>query len=88
VSGPVPLPVVSYELDAVGRPTKETRNADVKTFGWDGAGRLRRVGMRPLAGAPFDMTYGYDHAGLRIWKEGPGGRSTWLWGAGEWGHAD
>jgi YD repeat-containing protein len=41
VSGPVPLPVVSYELDAAGRPTRETRGADVKTFGWDGAGRLR-----------------------------------------------
>jgi RHS repeat-associated protein len=87
VTGPEPVTVVSTVLDGAGRPTQETRADGTRTFGWDAAGRLRKVSVSPAVagpgGAPYEVTYGYDDAGLRVWKEGPAGRATWLWGARE-----
>ncbi len=72
--------VATYVVDVAGRVQSETRSGRSRSFTWDAAGRLAAASVT-VDGTTTAASFGYDHQGLRIWKQGPAGTTTYLWGA-------
>ena len=75
-------PVATYTVDVAGRVLSEARAGRSKSFTWDAGGRLAAASVT-VDGTTTASSFRYDHQGLRIWKQGPAGETTYLWGAGE-----
>ena len=75
-------PVATYTVDVAGRVLSEARAGRSKSFTWDAGGRLTAASVT-VDGTTTASSFRYDRQGLRIWKQGPAGETTYLWGAGE-----